>query len=96
MRFQRYAHLTGMFTIFHLCEFSMASLGCVMGITVGYRWLGWFGAVVGGILGAVAGWIIGRIPFVLCFAVLKRSLRRCDVATLRRYELALTASTSRT
>ena len=83
MSIWRCLDLTDMFTLFHLCELSMASIGFVVGVRVGFGWLGWIGAIAAGAIGFVAGFIVGRFPYVICHELIKRSLRRSDVATLR-------------
>ena len=72
-----------MFTIFHLLELFGASLGLVTGASLGHERFGWVGGVAGAVIGLFAGLILGRLPFVIGFVVLRGNLKRCDVATLR-------------
>lgn len=71
-----------MFTIFHLFGLMGAVFGIVAGAAVGKVWLGWLGLVLGGIAGFFAGVTLGALPYVIAGEILKRDLRRCDVATL--------------
>ena len=72
-----------MFTLFDLFELIAAVAGIALCATVGYTWFGWIGAIPGGAIGYVIGLIVGRLPFMITFHILKRDLKRCDVATLR-------------
>lgn len=72
-----------MFTIFHLFELMGAVFGIVAGAAIGRVWLGWVGLVFGGIAGVFVGRVLGRLPCAITGEILKRNLKRCDVATLR-------------
>lgn len=72
-----------MFTIFHVFELIGALFGLVGGVALGHRWLGWVGVVLGGVVGFFAGNVLGRVPYVVSFQIVKRDLKRCDVATLK-------------
>lgn len=72
-----------MFTIFHLFELMGAVFGIVAGAAVGQVWFGWVGLILGGIAGFVVGAILGGLPYAIASEMLKHSLKRCDVATLR-------------
>jgi len=72
-----------MFTIFHLLELIGAVFGVVAGAAIGQRWLGWVGVILGAVAGFFVGRTIGRVPYAIAGEMLKRDLKRCDVATLR-------------
>jgi hypothetical protein len=72
-----------MFTIFHLLELTGAFAGLAVGLIFGHGWFGWLGVILGGAVGFFAGRILGRVPLAISSAMLKRDLKRCDVATLR-------------
>jgi hypothetical protein len=72
-----------MLTMFDILQFA----GVVGGAVFGYRFGAGIGGTVGGILGSTVGiavgWIAGRLPFVVSFWWLRRSLKRASVANLR-------------
>ena len=72
-----------MFTIFHLFELMGAVFGIVAGAAAGKVWFGWVGLVLGGVTGFFVGGVLGRLPYAIAGEILKRNLKRCDVATLR-------------
>jgi hypothetical protein len=72
-----------MFTIFDLSELIGAVAGFGVGVLTGWHWFGWPGVILGGVVGLVAGWIFGRVPFAIAGQFLRRNLARCDNATLR-------------
>jgi hypothetical protein len=72
-----------MFTVFHLLELIGVILGVVAGAAIGQRWVGWVGVILGAVAGFFVGRILGRVPYAIAGEMLKRDLKRCDVATLR-------------
>jgi hypothetical protein len=72
-----------MLTLFDLFEL-VTAIGCLSACAIfGYHWIGWVGVIGGGIVGFLAGRVLGRVPYAISLKYLKRDLRRCDTATLR-------------
>lgn len=73
-----------MFTIFHLLQLIALVIGLIAGAYYGGNYFGWLGGILGALLGAFAGFaILGRIPFLLSFAILRCDLKQTDTATLK-------------
>ena len=72
-----------MITIFHLFVFFGMVAGCVFGIRFGTRLIGWPSGVIGAVLGACAGFVVGKLPLALGLALLRFQLERSSVADLK-------------
>jgi hypothetical protein len=70
-------------TVFDLFELVGAFSGLATGVIFGHRWLGWIGVILGGAVGLFAGRILGRLPYAISSEMLRRDLKRCDIANLR-------------
>ena len=73
----------GELTLFNIFELTAAVGICIVGSQIGYVTWGWLGAIALGLGGLSVGVFVGRIPFALTLALLRRDLRRCDTATLK-------------
>ncbi len=72
-----------MFTLFHVFELIGAVIGGVSGLVFGQKAFGWIGALLGGPLGFYVGLVVGRLPYSVVFAWMRRDLKKCDTPTLK-------------
>lgn len=70
-------------TVFNVLQFAGVIAGAGFGYRLGAGIGGTIGGVVGLVVGIAVGWTIGRLPFVVSFWSLRRSLKRASVADLR-------------
>jgi hypothetical protein len=70
-------------TIFDVFQFTGALSVALAGFFYGFRVFGWLGAIIGAAAGFYVGSCLGRVPFIVSFAFLRRNLARTDTATLK-------------
>lgn len=73
-----------MFTVFHLFEFIGAIVGTISGLAFGQKEFGWTGALLGIPLGFYVGLALGRLPYFMAVAWMRRGLKKCDTPALKR------------
>jgi hypothetical protein len=73
-----------MFTIFHLLQLFGIIAGIALGAQLGQWYLGLAGAIGGGFVGLLAGFVVGRLPWVIGWAWMRRDLKRSSAGDLRR------------
>jgi hypothetical protein len=72
-----------MFTIFHVVELGGGLLGMLSGGLTAAHLLGWPAGLLEGVLGAVLGFLFGRVPGVIATRAVFRDLRRKPPEELR-------------
>ncbi len=70
-------------TLFHLFEWGGAAFGLTLGANIGYTEYGWVGGILGALVGAPMGWLLGRVPYSVGRLWLHRVLARETVDELR-------------